>query len=111
MTSGLTASPAPRQWRNDGNLYFLSGSWTSIRKAVGGAKKVLIGKRSNMASVASGSNFLPRASQTKSAAPMFQGAKKQVQAAWAQPVSEMVQCKSSGVLSSQNLPVMIWPMG
>ena len=45
------------------------------------------------------------------AAPMFQGAKKQVQAAWAQPVSERVQWRSVGLLSSQNFPVGMWPMG
>ena len=59
-----------------------------------------------MESVSPGSNFLPRASQTKSAAPMFHGAKQHVHAAWAQPVSEIVQWRSSGVLSSQNFPVM-----
>ena len=64
-----------------------------------------------MASVSCESNFLPRASQTKMAAPMFHGAKKQVHAACAQPVSEIVQWRSSGVLSSQNLPVMMWPIG
>ena len=78
---------------------------------MGGAKKVVMGNRSNIASVSWASNFLPRPSQMKMAAPMFQGAKKHVQAAWAQPVSEMVQCRSSGPLSSQNLPVMTWPMG
>ena len=71
----------------------------------------MIGKRSNIVSVSSGSNRLPRASQTKIAAPMFHGAKRHVHAAWAQPVSEIVQWRSSGVLSSQNFPVMTWPMG
>jgi len=70
-----------------------------------------MGKRSKTVSVSCGSNFLPRASQTKIAAPMFHGAKKQVHAACAQPVSEIVQCRSSGVLSSQNRPVMMWPIG
>ena len=89
----------------------MSGSSTNIRYAVGGAKNVVIGKRSNISSAAAGSNFFPRASQTKRAAPMFQGAKKQVQAAWAQPVSEIVQWRSSGRLSSQNFPVTMWPRG
>ena len=42
---------------------------------------------------------------------MFHGAKKPVHAACAQPVSEIVQCRSAGVLSSQNVPVMTWPIG
>ena len=72
---------------------------------------VVMGKRSSMASVSWASNFLPRASQTNSAAPMFHGAKKDVHAALAQPVSASVQCRSSGPLSSQKRPVIVWPMG
>jgi hypothetical protein len=111
MTSGFTASPAPMQWRRVRNVYFRSGSCTNIRYAVGGAKNVVIGKRSSISSVCAGSNRLPRASHTKSAAPMFQGAKTHVHAACAHPVSEIVQCRSAGVLSSQNRPVITWPMG
>src|SRR3970040_1291466 len=96
ITSGFTASPAPTQWRRVGNRYFLSGSSTNIREGGGGGKKVGSGQGSNISSAAGGSNFFPRASQTKRAAPVFQGAKKQVHAAWAQPVSEIVQCASGG---------------
>src|SRR5215208_1846034 len=99
------------QCRSVGNVYVLSGSCTNIRYAVGGAKNVVIGKRSNIASVCPGSNFLPRASHTKRAAPMFHGPKKCVHATCAHPVSEIVQCRSAGVLSSQNVPVILWPMG
>ena len=42
----------------------------------------------------------------KIAAPMFQGANRQVQAAWAHPVSDSVQWRSVGRLSNQNFPVM-----
>ena len=50
-------------------------------------------------------------SQMNTAAPIFHGAKKHVHAAWAQPVSERVQWRSVGLLSSQNLPVATCPIG
>src|SRR5207245_10668288 len=72
---------------------------------------VEVGKRSNRSPSQPAPSRRPPDSPSKSAAPMYHGPKRHVHAAWAQPVSEIVQCRSSGVLSSQNLPVITWPIG
>src|SRR3954466_6600306 len=98
MTSGLSGSPAPQTSRSD-TLKGASFSWMNSRHTVGGAHSVVTPQRPMVASrpLASKRGWLT----TKTVAPAFHGAKKQLQACLAQPGEEIFRCTSPGCNPSQ----------
>ena len=101
----FSASPALTQWRRCGKRYDATSIRTSIRYAVAGPQKTVIGYFASVFSTSSGSN-LPRMSITNTVAPMFHGPKKFDHAVLPQPVSASAQTVSFSPRSSQYPPVM-----
>src|SRR6267378_7404089 len=93
ITSGLSGSPAPQTSRKL-TLKVESFSWMNSRHTVGGAQRVVTPQRPMVASsaLASKRGWLT----TNTVAPAFQGAKKQLQACFAQPGEEIFRCTSPG---------------
>src|SRR6185503_6603096 len=100
MTSGLSGSPAPQTSRRL-TLKSASLSWMNSRHTVGGAHSVVTPQRPTVAS----SDFASKRGwlTTKTVAPAFQGANKQLQACLAQPGEEILRCTSPGCKPSQNI--------
>src|SRR6266851_3232108 len=98
MTSGFNGLPAPQTSRRE-TLQAARSSWMSRRHTVGGAQKVVTAERSSTPSRALALNGAWLTIST--VAPAFHGAKKVLQACFAQPGDEMLRCTSPGFSPSQ----------
>ncbi len=108
MTSGLSGSPAATHSRSTVTSAALRSAWSSIRHTVGGAQNVVTPCSPSARSSTSAENrSWPSISTVASA---FQGAKKLLQACFAQPGEEMLRWTSPGCRPIQ-YTVDRWPTG
>ncbi len=93
MISAFSGSPAQASSRS-ATFHCARSFWISSRQTVGGAHSVVTPQRTSVSSSAFASKRGWLTMNT--VAPAFQGAKKLLQACFAQPGEEMFRCTSPG---------------